>query len=76
MTLQPTIFIKNKNKNEFAELLLFNFEEVKQEISRYFLQKSVIKIDIDFFVINRSVMGNSLKIQHLKNFAIIIFMMI
>lgn len=74
MTLQPTIFIKNKN--EFAELLLFNFEEVKQEISRYFLQKSVIKIDIDFFVINRSVMGNSLKIQHLKNFAIIIFMMI
>lgn len=36
MTLQPTIFIKNKNKNknEFAELLLFNFEEVKQEISR------------------------------------------
>lgn len=32
MTLQPTIFIKNKN--EFAELLLFNFEEVKQEISR------------------------------------------
>lgn len=34
MTLQPTIFIKKKNKNEFAELLLFNFEEVKQEISR------------------------------------------
>lgn len=39
MTLQPTIFIKNKN--ELAELLLFNFEEVKQEISRQTFYKNL-----------------------------------